>query len=192
MRPSKGLHLLTGLTVALLIIGLLWISGGFRQLPIKVQSYKPGEVFSIGPATVAVTDGVIARGKDLQGKEHWKIIVRGRITNTTDKMLLKRIEDVAFVMQDGRIVHPKPMGPSTWRLNNRTEALVPPAIENIPFTLEVTYPDYWQPVDRTFAGFWLQEYRVHDTSYGTNEPTWKATHHTIVGAWVPLSHQETD
>ena len=87
----------------LLVIGLLYLAGGFEKRTDLLERVQPGELIVTGPYELRFTEATAKPDKNSDGKlEGWDVVVVGQARNTGDETMAPSVfgSDSVFAVKD--------------------------------------------------------------------------------------------
>ena len=86
-----------------LVVGLLYIAGGFKKRTDLLEPIEPGALIVTGPYELTFTEATAQPENDTDGQvEGWEVIAIGRARNTGDETMAPSVfgNDSVFVVKD--------------------------------------------------------------------------------------------
>ena len=102
-RVRRGLVYGSVLLSLLLVIGLVYLAGGFEKRTDLLQPVAPGALIVTGPYEFRFTEATARPENDADGKvSRWKVVATGQARNTADETLAPTVfgSDSVFALKD--------------------------------------------------------------------------------------------
>jgi hypothetical protein len=176
-RVRRGLVYGGALLSLVLVVGLLYLAGGFEKRTDLLEPVAPGTLIVSGPFELRFTEATAQPQPEADGKiREWKIIAIGTARNTGEETMAPTIygSNAMFVLEDpatDRIAEPTraTIGDSAGRLSNNRSDLGP-GLPETSYRLEFSMPPEYTPGGTVSLG--IAELVFEDPYLVTNEKTW--------------------
>ena len=177
-RIRRGLVYGGALLSLALVVGLLYIAGGFEKRTDLLEPVEPGALIVTGPYELTFTEATAQPETDTDGRvEGWEVIAIGRARNTGDETMAPSVfgNDGVFVVKD-------PAGELTAEANSADFGSGPggfsvfdrqhlaPGLPPIDYRVTFKLPPEYQPGAAITLG--VAELVYEDPYLTTDEKTW--------------------
>jgi len=102
-RVRRGLVYGGALLSLLLVVGLLYLAGGFQNRTDLLEPVAPGALIVTGPYELRFTEATVQPTNDTDGKlQGWEVVVVGQARNTGDETMAPSVlgSDSVFAIKD--------------------------------------------------------------------------------------------
>ena len=176
-RLRRGLVNAGALLSLLLLIGLLYLAGGFRDRTDLLEPVAPGALILTGPYELRFTAATAKPTNDTDGKrEGWEVVVIGQARNTGEETMAPSVlgSDSVFAIKDpGSALTAEPttaeLGTSMgYAVVDRRH--LAPGLPPIDYRVTFELPPHYQP--GAFVHLAVAELVFEDPYLTTDEKTW--------------------
>ena len=176
-RVRRGLVYGAVLLSLALVIGLLYLTGGFRKRTDLLEPVAPGDLIVTGPYELRFTEATAQPDTDLDGKlEGWKVVAIGQARNTGDDTMAPSVfgSDGIFAVKDPAseltaAADLADFGPDTgYSVYDRQH--LAPGLPPIDYRVTFKLPPEYQPGDRIQLG--VAELLYEAPYLTSDEKTW--------------------
>jgi hypothetical protein len=176
-RVRRGLVYGGALLSLVMVIGLLYVAGGFEKRTDLLEPVAPGTLIVSGPFELRFTEATAQPQPEADGKiREWKIIAIGEARTTGEETMAPTIYGAngMFALEDpatDRLAEPAraTIGESATRYGNPRASLAP-GLSATSYRLEFTMPPEYEPGSAVSLG--IAELVFEDPYLVSDEKTW--------------------
>lgn len=188
-RVRRGLVYGGVLLSLALVVGLVYLAGGFRQRTDLLEPVAPGTLIVNGPYEFRFTEATAQPELDADGRATgWEVVVVGQARNTGDEAMAPSLlgSDSVFAVKDPNSeltaeAYSAQLGRDLGGLRILDQRQLAPGLPPIAYRVTFKLPPEYQP-DRTIT-LAIAELVYEDPFLTTDEKTWD---NGLFGYWLDL------
>lgn len=174
--------------VLAVLIGGVWALGGFKARTDYRIVVQPGQMIESGPYEFTFTHATAQQVKGFDDELSWHVVAHGTVRLNGDESMSPRTGGGGmFLAKDPNTVETEvsdsaEIGPAG---SSETASVLTPGLPPVPYRVEFSFSEYYEPADRIQFGVAKLEYG-DAVILQTGEKAWNPTEHVFIYDNLPL------